>query len=162
MLLQSKELSDANSKLEATIDELETKLHEPETSPVPTMVNVKDATVTEATLEIDLPKQGLTDEDLLPLSGFGQIEEFILGENQLGNPSIKMLCNSFPQTKKLILDRNCFEASSLQDIGSMKYLKYLDIRDNKLGDECLQYVSSCKSLTDLSLSKNSLTDKSTQ
>ena len=126
------------------------------------MVNVKDATVTEATLEIDLPKQDLTDEDLLPLSGFGQIEEFILGENQLGNPSIKMLCNSFPQTKKLILDRNCFEASSLQDIGSMKYLKYLDIRDNKLGDECLQYVSSCKSLTDLSLSKNSLTDKSTQ
>ena len=44
----------------------------------------------------------------------------------------------------------------------MKHLKYLDIRDNKLGDDCLQYVSSCKSLTDLSLSKNSLTDKSTQ
>ena len=104
MLLQSKELSDANSKLEATINELEAKLHEPEASPAPTMVNVKDTTVTEAILEVNLPKQGLTDEDLLPLSGFGQIKEFILGENQLGNPSIKMLCNSFPQTKKLILD----------------------------------------------------------
>ena len=33
----------------------------------------------------------------------------------------------------------------------MKHLKYLDIRDNKLADECLQYVSPCKSLTDMSL-----------
>ena len=45
-----------------------------------------------------------------------------------------MICTSFPNLKKLIINKNEFKANSLQNVGGLKNLVYLDIRDNKLGD----------------------------
>ena len=47
-------------------------MQEPETSPAPAIVMIKETTVTESTVEIDLPKMELTDEDVMVLKGFSQ------------------------------------------------------------------------------------------
>ena len=119
---------------------------------------IKETTVTESTVEIDLPKMELTDEDVMVLKGFSQIEEFILGENKLTNKSIEMICTSFPSLKKLIINKNEFKPECLKNIGALENLVYLDTRDNKLGDKCLVHICESKSLTDLSLSNNNITD----
>lgn len=84
---------------------------------MPEIVNIKEQTYTSTSVEVDLPGQELTDEDILPLEGFSQVEDFILGENQLKGEGVVMICAHFPKLKKLILNKNMFKAESLQNIG---------------------------------------------
>ncbi len=46
----------------------------------------------------------------------------------------------------------------MQNIYKLNNLKFLDIRNNNLGDQVLKYISRLQKLQDLCCSKNMITD----
>ena len=168
LLLNSKELSDANAKLEAAIHDISLKLELDLDSlgnaplakvsrPV-SLVTIQNTTVTEETEEIDLPSQEIGDEDVLQLQSFRGLKSLILGDNKIGDAGIRVITDCLTNVKKLQLNNNKFTASSLANIGNLKELKVLDLRTNNLGDGFLSYLANLTTLQELSISKNSITD----
>jgi Leucine-rich repeat (LRR) protein len=86
------------------------------------------------------------------------LKSLLLGENKIGDDGVLAITTSLMNISKLRLDSNCFSAESLRQIRNLKSLKVLDIRNNKLGDVCMQYLSELNELVELSVSKNSISD----
>ena len=105
-----------------------------------------------------MPNQSLTDEDIQQLYSFKKIKSLILGENKIGDLGVTTITNTLTNVSKLQLNANSFKAEALTNIGNLKYLKVLDIRNNNLGDNCLKHIAKVASLTELSISKNAITD----
>jgi hypothetical protein len=49
--------------------------------------------------------------------------------------------------RKLYLNNNNFEAQALKNIKNLTLLKFLDIRNNKLGDSSVEHISELKNLS---------------
>lgn len=122
------------------------------------LVTIANITVTEESEEVDLPGQEVTDEDILQLQSFRRLKSLILGENKIGDAGIRVMTDCLPALTKLQLNTNQFTAAALANISNLRELRVLDIRNNKLGDECLKYLGAVSSLQELSISKNNITD----
>jgi hypothetical protein len=64
----------------------------------------------------------------------------LLGENKIGDVGVMAITTNLINISKLQLNSNCFSAEALKQIHILKSLKVLDIRNNKLGDKCMQYL----------------------
>ncbi len=124
------------------------------------LVTIQNITVTEETEEVDLPGQEVTDEDILQLQSFKGLKSLVLGENKIGDAGIRVMTDCLPALTKLQLNTNQFTASALSNIINLRELRVLDIRNNRLGDECMKYLGGVTSLQELSISKNGITDAS--
>ena len=100
-----------------------------------------------------MPNQSLTDEDIQQLCYFKKIKSLILGENKIGDLGVTIITNNLTNVSKLQLNSNSFTANALSNIGNLKYIKVLDIRNDNLGDNCLKHIAKVASLTELSISK---------
>ena len=168
LLLNSKELSDNNAKLEAAIQDITKKLEidlesvgdiqQVVGAKTVVLVTIQHTTVTEETEEVDLPNQGVTDEDVIQLQTFKGLKSLMLGENKIGNAGVAAIVGSLSGVVKLQLNSNSFTAEALSGISHMQSLKVLDIRNNSLGDGCMKHLGSLLGLQELSISKNSITD----
>lgn len=172
LLLNSKELSEANSKHETAIHEISLKLeielesagsstpnpYSKSSRPV-SIIAIKNISITEETAEVDLPKEEIGDEDIIQLSQFKNIKSLVLGENRIGDAGIEAITGNLTEVIKLQLNSNCFSADSLKNIQNLGMLRVLDVRNNNLGDKCMPYLSTVQTLTELSISKNSISDK---
>lgn len=111
LLLNSKELSEANSKLENAIHDISLKLeleleagtfstHVRSSRPVD-LVTIKDTTVTEETVEVDLTNQATGDEDISLLAPFTGIQSLLLGDNQIGDKGVWTITDNLTGIVKL-------------------------------------------------------------
>lgn len=122
------------------------------------LVTIQNITVTEETEEIDLPGQEVTDDDIIQLQSFRGLKSLLLGENKIGDAGIRVMTDYLPSLAKLQLNSNKFTSGALANIGNLKELRVLDIRNNSLGDECLKHLAVLSTLQELSISKNAITD----
>lgn len=81
-----------------------------------------------------------------------------MGENEISDEGMKIICASMGQVRKLFLNHNLITDAGMTDIRNLKFLKCLDIRCNRITDQSLENIGKVVSLSQLSLSNNQLTD----
>jgi Leucine-rich repeat (LRR) protein len=95
---------------------------------------------------------------MIQLQYFRGLQSLILGDNKIGDVGIKIITDCLTSVRKLQLNTNKFTSKALSNLGNLKELRVLDIRNNNLGDECLKYSAALPNLQELSVSKNGITD----
>ena len=65
----------------------------------------------------------------------------------MGNEGVRTILSNLGGIVKMQLNSNKFEAVALSGIGNLTHLKVLDLRNNKLGDGCMEHLCSLKHLT---------------
>jgi hypothetical protein len=78
---------------------------------------------------------------------FKGLKSLLLGENKIGDGGVVAITTHLLNINKLQLNSNCFTADALKHIGNLRLLKVLDIRNNKLGDTCMEYLSQLEQMS---------------
>jgi len=60
-----------------------------------------------------------------------------MGENQISDEGMIIICTNMPQMRKLFLNHNQITDSGLSEIWNLKNLRCLDLRCNRLTDKGL-------------------------
>lgn len=121
-------------------------------------VSLRQILITNSTEEIDLPKCELTDDDIYSIKVFHNIKTLILGENNLTDYGLLLICHNMPHLKKLFLNHNKITDGGVAEIQKLKDMRCLDMRCNLLTSASLISISKLTLLTQLSLSNNNITD----